>query len=49
MTLKNPTPSLLVYIFMKDTKTFSAIDISDHPVRMSPLKRIRARLSNRGK
>ena len=41
--------SLLVYIFMKDTKTFSAIDISEHVVPMSRLKRMTARLSHRAK
>ena len=41
--------SLLVYIFMKDTKTFSAIDISEHVVPMSRLTRMTARLSHRAK
>lgn len=41
--------SLLVYIFMKDTKDFSAIEASKHVAIPSKLKRIKARLTNRTK
>lgn len=40
------TCSLLVYIFMKDTKTHSTIDASEHVIPSSRLRRMRAKLNH---